>query len=44
LWTYCQLAAVKRFFVRWYACRSRLEPVDQAAAMLKRHLDGVLPT
>jgi transposase len=44
LWTYRQAAAVKRFFTRWYgwAVRSRLEPVKQVAAMLKRHLDGVL--
>jgi len=44
LWTYRQAAAVKRFFTRWYgwAVRSRLEPVKQVAATLKRHLDGVL--
>ena len=44
LWTYQQAAAVKRFFTRWYAwaVRSRLEPVKQVAATLKRHLDGVL--
>src|SRR5207244_9913860 len=44
LWTYRQHAAVKRFFTRWYgwAVRSRLEPVKQVAATLKRHLDGVL--
>jgi len=44
LWTYRQSAAVKRFFKRWYgwAMRSRLEPVKQVAATLKRHLDGVL--
>lgn len=44
LWTYRQEAAVKRFFRRWYgwAVRSRLEPVKTVAAMLKRHLDGVL--
>ncbi len=44
LWTYRQSAAVKRFFSRWYgwAVRSRLEPVKQVAATLKRHLDGVL--
>jgi transposase len=44
LWTYRQTAAVKRFFNRWYgwAVRSRLEPVKQVAATLKRHLDGVL--
>ena len=44
LWTYRQPAAVKRFFTRWYAwaVRSRLEPVKQVAATLKRHLDGVL--
>lgn len=44
LWTYRQMAAVRRFFTRWYgwAVRSRLAPVKQVAAMLKRHLDGVL--
>lgn len=44
LWTYRRPAAVKRFFTRWYAwaVRSRLEPVKQVAATLKRHLDGVL--
>jgi transposase len=44
LWTYRQPAAVKRFFTRWYAwaVRSRLAPVKQVAATLKRHLDGVL--
>jgi transposase len=36
--------AVQRFFTRWYAwaVRSRLEPGKQAAAALKRHLDGVV--
>jgi len=36
--------AVKRFFTRWYgwAVRSRLEPVKDVAATLKRHLAGVL--
>jgi transposase len=44
LWTYRQGAAVRRFFARWYgwAVRSRLDPVKQVAAMLKRHRDGVL--
>ena len=44
LWTYRQTAAVTRFFRRWYgwAVRSRLEPVKDVAATLKRHLDGVL--
>jgi transposase len=44
LWTYRRLPAVKRFFTRWYgwAVRSRLEPVKQVAATLKRHLAGVL--
>jgi transposase len=44
LWTFRQGAAVRRFFTRWYdwAIRSRLEPVKKTAAMLKRHLDGVL--
>lgn len=44
LWTYRQSAAVKRFFTRWYAwaVRSRLQPVKNVAATLKRHLDGVL--
>jgi transposase len=44
LWTYRQPAAVTRFFTRWYAwaVRSQLEPVKQVAAMLKRHLAGVL--
>lgn len=44
LWTFRQGAAVRRFFTRWYgwAIRSRLAPVTQTAAMLKRHLDGVL--
>src|SRR5262249_7918020 len=44
LWTYRQTAAVKRFFTRWHAwaVRSRLEPVKQVAATLKRQLDGVL--
>jgi transposase len=44
LWTYRQGAAVTRFFKRWYgwAVRSRLVPVKQVAATLKRHLDGVL--
>jgi transposase len=44
LWTYRQSAAVTRFFTQWYAwaVRSRLEPVKQVAATLKRHLDGVL--
>jgi transposase len=42
--TYRQQAAVKRFFTRWYgwAVRSRLEPVKDVAATLKRHLAGVL--
>jgi hypothetical protein len=44
LWTYRQGAAVARFFSRWYgwAVRSRLAPVKKVAAMLKRHLAGVL--
>ena len=44
LWTYRQHAAVQRFFTRWYgwAVRSRLEPVKDVAATLKRHLAGVL--
>jgi transposase len=44
LWPYRQPAAVKRFFRRWYgwAVRSRLEPVKDVAATLKRHLAGVL--
>jgi transposase len=44
LWTFRQGAAVRRFFTRWsdWAIRSRLEPVKKTAAMLKRHLDGVL--
>lgn len=44
LWTYRQPAAITRFFTRWYAwaSRSRLAPVKTVAAMLKRHLDGVL--
>ena len=44
LWTYRQGAAVRRFFARWYgwAVRSRLAPVKAVAAMLKRHLEGVL--
>jgi transposase len=44
LWTYERPAAVQRFFTRWYswAIRSRLAPVKRVAAMLKRHLDGVL--
>jgi len=44
LWTYRRLPAVTRFFQRWYgwAIRSRLDPVKQVAAMLKRHVDGVL--
>lgn len=44
LWTYRQHAAVTRFFTRWYgwAVRSRLEPVKDVAATLKRHLAGVL--
>ena len=44
LWTYRRLPAVTRFFTRWYgwAVRSRLEPVKNVAATLKRHLDGVL--
>ena len=44
LWTFAQPAAVQRFFSRWYgwAVRSRLDPVKKVAAMLKRHLDGVL--
>jgi transposase len=44
LWTYRQPAAVRRFFTRWYgwAVRSRLEPVKEVAATLKRHLAGVL--
>ncbi len=44
LWTCRRLPAVKRFFTRWYgwALRSRLEPVRQGAATLKRHLAGVL--
>jgi len=35
---------VKRFFSQWYgwAVRSRLDPVKKVAAMLKRHLEGVL--
>jgi transposase len=44
LWTYRQGAAIQRFFTRWYgwARRSQLEPVKKVAAMLKRHLAGVL--
>jgi transposase len=44
LWTYRQPAAVKRFFTQWYgwAVRSRLDPVKEVAATLKRHLAGVL--
>lgn len=44
LWTFRQRAAVTRFFKEWYgwAVRSRLDPVKAVAAMLKRHLDGVL--
>jgi transposase len=44
LWTYHQPAAVMRFFTNWYgwAVRSRLAPVKQVAATLKRHLAGVL--
>jgi transposase len=44
LWTYRQGAAVQRFFRRWYgwAIRSRLKPLKEVAATLKRHLDGVL--
>lgn len=44
LWTFRQGAAVQRFFSRWYgwAVRSRLDPIKKVAAMLKRHLDGVL--
>lgn len=44
LWTYRQGAAAQRFFLQWYgwAVRSRLDPVKRVAAMLKRHLDGVL--
>jgi transposase len=44
LWTYRQPAVVTRFFARWYgwAVRSRLEPVKDVAATLKRHLAGVL--
>jgi transposase len=44
LWTYRQRAAVQRFFDRWYgwAVRSRLDPVKKVAAILERHLDGVL--
>src|SRR5580704_10380965 len=44
LWTFRQGAAVKRFFRWWYgwAVRSQLDPVRKVAAMLKRHLDGVL--
>jgi transposase len=44
LWTYCQRAAVTRFFSQWYAwaVRSRLGPVKKVAGMLTRHLDGVL--
>ena len=44
LWTYRHRAAVRRFFDRWYAwaTRARLTPVKQVAAMIRRHLDGVL--
>ena len=35
---------MKRFFTHWYgwAVHSRLDPVKQVAATLKRHLGGVL--
>lgn len=44
LWAYRQPAAARRFFTRWYgwARRSRLAPVRQVAATLRRHVDGVL--
>jgi transposase len=44
LWRYRQMAAVTRYFTRWYgwAIRSRLAPVKRVAAMLKRHVAGVL--
>jgi transposase len=44
LWTYRRGPAVTRFFKQWYgwAVRSRLAPVKNVAATLKRHLDGVL--
>jgi transposase len=44
LWDYRRPSAAARFFRRWYhwARCSRLEPMRQAAATLKRHATGLL--
>jgi transposase len=44
LWTFTYKGAAKNFFGRWFgwATRSRLQPIKEAAQMIKRHLDQVL--
>jgi transposase len=43
-WDYTYAGSAKKFFDRWYgwARRSQLEPIKKVAAMLKKHLDGIL--
>jgi len=44
LWHYRYPAAARRFWQRWYfwATHSRLKPIREAAATLKRHLTNIL--
>ena len=44
LWHYRYPAAARRFWQRWYfwATHSRLQPIREAAATLKRHLANIL--
>ena len=44
LWHYRYPAAARRFWQRWYfwATHSRLKPIREAAATLKRHLENIL--
>lgn len=43
-WDYCYAGNAEKFFKRWYgwAIRSRLKPIKKVAAMLKKHLTGLL--
>ena len=44
LWNYQSRGRAERMWKRWYewAIRSRLEPVQKVARMIKRHWDGVI--
>jgi len=44
LWRYRTRGWARRAWLAWYgwASRSRLEPIRQVAAMIKRHLNGIL--